>query len=282
MIVNTPTADEIIKYTARKSGKNIKAIKEAYLQNNSLLSFLKATLDIPAPSTTSSSDSTAESYKVRAIKDNIRTLIPNLPSSNVAYLDHGCGDGTITMALALVFSATSIAGIDVYAHPNIDPTIKLMYPLTNGDIPSGDGEYDVITCLLSLHHVPKEQQKHTLSELARILKPGGTLLIYEHDVQSTSGKTTFNLRMYLDAVHMIFMFYGSQNENAGGGSDPRLITPGDVQWIFDSTYHSREWYREEMANVGLVPCGYYAEKNRQMMYYESFTKPIQKSLDANE
>lgn len=311
MIVNTPTASEIIRYVARKSGKDEKDIRECYLRESSLLTFLKATLDVKRPSrkdtssspspSPSSSSSPEVSYKVRAISQNLGILFGDedvftARDSSITYLDHGCGDGTITAELATLFNATSTFGVDVYEHPALNAAVTLRMPdKETGDLPFADETFDVITCILSLHHVPKAQQMKTVAELSRILKVGGHLLIYEHDVAATTsdGKTmtrktrtdvSFNLRMYLDAVHMTFMFYGDKNEMAegDGGKDPRLITPGDVLWIFESTYHPREWYQRAFEENGLMKEGYYHEKNRQMMYYETFTKTASPTISPTD
>ncbi len=299
MIVNTPTASEIIRYVARKSGKDEKDIRECYLRESSLLTFLKATLDVKRPPRKDQGDketiekgASPMSYKVRAISQNLSVLFGDEDvfdkdgEGGITYLDHGCGDGTITAELATLFNATNVYGVDVYEHPALNPAVTLRMPdKETGNLPFADETFDVITCILSLHHVPKAQQMKTIAELSRILKVGGHLLIYEHDVAPTqsNGKTmtrktkndvSFNLRMYLDAVHMTFMFYGDKNEMAegDGGKDPRHITPGDVLWIFESTYHPREWYQRAFEENGLKREGYYHEKNRQMMYYETFTK----------
>jgi len=289
MIVNTPTSTEIIKYVVRKSGKDYGAIKAKYASSFDLLTFMKATLDVPLPKTekVAGSNTTEVSYKIRAISENMSTLLPNITSSEagstITYLDHGCGDGKITMEMADILekaipsSHVAVHGIDIYRHASLPSSMTYSAPASDGKINYDDDYFDVITCLLSLHHVPKSVQEFTIAELTRVLKPGGTLIIYEHDVASTAGQTMtksfFNLRMYLDAVHMTFMFYGDKNERSVDREDPRLLTNNDVTWIFESTYHPRQWYIDHFTGAGLVEGGYYHEKNRQMMYYESFIKP---------
>jgi SAM-dependent methyltransferase len=43
-------------------------------------------------------------------------------------------------------------------------------------IPSGDGEFDLALSNLVLHHVPPGDRDRCAAELARVLKPGGTLI----------------------------------------------------------------------------------------------------------
>jgi len=49
--------------------------------------------------------------------------------------------------------------------------------LADGTLPFADGTFDLITCFGVLHHVPKVSQ--TVAELARVLAPGGVLLLRE-------------------------------------------------------------------------------------------------------
>jgi hypothetical protein len=276
----TATAKEIIKYLARKSGKPMNEIAKAYANADDLLSFMKATLSIPSPPSqhTSTTPTTPISYKTQAVIDGRLELLGK--RDYPVYLDHGCGSGVITSEIRDVIGATTVYGVDVYTHPNIPGGVRVIHPADDGSIDLPDGSVDMVTCLLSLHHVPKELQVKTLSELVRILSDTGIILIYEHNmIRPADGKTqlrrdhrdVFNLREYLDAVHMTFMFYGTENENSVG-NDPSNLTREDVQWIFDSTYHSAEWYRLRLADLGMKKYGRSSTKNRQEMYFESFVK----------
>jgi SAM-dependent methyltransferase len=57
--------------------------------------------------------------------------------------------------------------------------IPLIYskPDISGKMPYQDNQFDVITCFGTLHHIPNVS--FVVSELARVLKPGGYLLIRE-------------------------------------------------------------------------------------------------------
>jgi tRNA (cmo5U34)-methyltransferase len=52
-----------------------------------------------------------------------------------------------------------------------------------------EGPFDGATCLLTLHFLPLEDRRHTLTELARRLKPGAPLVVAHHSFpQSTTEK----------------------------------------------------------------------------------------------
>jgi ubiquinone/menaquinone biosynthesis C-methylase UbiE len=44
-----------------------------------------------------------------------------------------------------------------------------------------DDSFDVVTSTLALHHIPARKRDQALSEMLRVLKPGGTLLIADFD-----------------------------------------------------------------------------------------------------
>ena len=58
---------------------------------------------------------------------------------------------------------------------------------------------DLVTCFVTLHHV--SDLKTTLSELARILRPGGYLILREHDSEKEYCLTA----KYLHFIHAIMM-----------------------------------------------------------------------------
>lgn len=47
------------------------------------------------------------------------------------------------------------------------------------DLPYPDGDFDLVTLACSLHHIPSAQHDTVLREAARVLRPGGLLLIVE-------------------------------------------------------------------------------------------------------
>jgi ubiquinone/menaquinone biosynthesis C-methylase UbiE len=55
--------------------------------------------------------------------------------------------------------------------------LKYSKPSINGKMPYEDNKFDIITCFGTLHHIPNVS--FVMSELKRVLKPGGYLLIRE-------------------------------------------------------------------------------------------------------
>lgn len=213
-------------------------------------------------------DDTEVSYKTKLIATNM-----DLPKDIDLYVDHGCGSGKITKELIALMHPKKTIGVDIYHHPLLSERgIDFVSPDANGKLSIPDSSAEVITCLLSMHHVGDfSAQKNTAKELIRILRPGGILILYEHDV-SQKDKL---LRLRLDIVHLSFVYYGTENEKEGNTDaySPQFpLAMSDVQWIFDSVYHTRKEWRSIFSP--LVPIQDFLKPNRQKMYFEVFSKKI--------
>jgi SAM-dependent methyltransferase len=123
-----------------------------------------------------------------------------------SYLDYGCGNGTITSCIGTYFGLAPdhIYGVDVIASSSDKITYIRGAP---HNIPSGS--IDCITAFVSLHHLGNKLDA-VLSEIARMLRPGGIFIIREHDYNNTD-----TMRAYLNLIHMCFDIYntGSCNVN---------------------------------------------------------------------
>ncbi|CAF1567507.1 unnamed protein product, partial [Rotaria sp. Silwood1] len=117
-----------------------------------------------------------------------------------SYFDLGCGDGNITAGIGAYLGLTkeAIFGGDVYEVQNKAITfIKVNENQSTIDLPSN--HVDLITSFVTFHHI--SQIKQTLTELVRILRPGGYLILREHDC-----KNEYSLSAkYLNFVHAIMM-----------------------------------------------------------------------------
>jgi SAM-dependent methyltransferase len=102
-----------------------------------------------------------------------------------AVLEFGCGCGRVLVPLAQKFPACQFFGTDVDAEA-IDWCAR-HYPSmgfrSNQEFPPlsyGSATFDLIYCVSVFTHLDDLHTRRWLSELRRILKPGGTLLITIH------------------------------------------------------------------------------------------------------
>ena len=104
-------------------------------------------------------------------------------------LDVGCGPGNLLVAFSTDIPEL-LVGVDVDAiflnvgRSEIEKLIgkSAMTPVllraALPTLPFADASFDLVTCFLVMPHVPDDSV--TLTELARVLKPGGTLAISGH------------------------------------------------------------------------------------------------------
>jgi len=278
----------IAKYVAKKSGKNAGHIyklfaRDHWLSEQELVDAFNGTVFLRTYANNNDNYSSDKyrpkshvvemSYKTQAIIDE--HLLDSVIGTEPVYLDHGCGSGKITAEVAKVIGSSKTYGVDIYEHDLlVGRNIISLMPDINGVLPLPNNTIGVVTCLLSLHHVPQELQKKTIEELHRTMTTGSTVLIYEHDFLENPG-----FKLFLDAVHMTFSLYGTENESEGKdnslSTSPKKISVPDVKWIFDTWYRSKKEWTTMFTDSGFkcqvcpVSDSY---KNSQRMYMATYTK----------
>ncbi|MRR55445.1 MAG: class I SAM-dependent methyltransferase [Deltaproteobacteria bacterium] len=101
-------------------------------------------------------------------------------------LDFGCGTGVTENFLRNCFPDSSLFGVDLS-----DDSIQLARQtnssgaaFTTGDgksLPYQDKKFDLIYTNGTMHHIPAEERLGVLSELKRVLAPGGFLFLFENN-----------------------------------------------------------------------------------------------------
>lgn len=111
---------------------------------------------------------------VAAEEPAVDVLLAELPTG--AAVDAGCGTGRHSARLAAL--GHRVVGVD--ASPEMLERARARVPdgdFRPGDLralPVGDDSADVVVCALALSHLP---DLDAVGELARVLKPGGTLVL---------------------------------------------------------------------------------------------------------
>jgi SAM-dependent methyltransferase len=113
-----------------------------------------------------------------------------LRDGTLKLLDYGCGAGDLMRVLADLGARADFTGCDV-SQGMLTEVVK-RWPGRHGPPPTlsvqqeartpfVDGQFDVATISAVLHHVPVAERPAVYAELARVLKPGGRLYVFEHN-----------------------------------------------------------------------------------------------------
>ena len=104
-------------------------------------------------------------------------------------LDVGSGTGNLALALARRNPAATVVAVE----PSEEMLTRARAKAVQGDLPVefrqgyaqelpfGDSAFDAVTISLALHHVATDEVSNAMSELRRVLKRGGRLLVIELD-----------------------------------------------------------------------------------------------------
>jgi SAM-dependent methyltransferase len=125
-------------------------------------------------------DATAE-----LICDEYEVIVAELPLAGAQVLELGCGKAEKTRTIAQSGKVAGLLALEVDAIQH--EKNQQIRDLPNVDfrqgaaeaIPAADGSFDIVMMFKSLHHVPTGKMDLALSELQRVLKPGGLAWISE-------------------------------------------------------------------------------------------------------
>ena len=107
-------------------------------------------------------------------------------------LDVGCGTGTqALLAKESVGKEGRVSGIEPSLEMVTYANRKAVRRGLSVDIQPGviehlaypDQSFDVILCIIVMHHMPDEAKLQGIKEMARVLKPGGRLLVVDSNLQ---------------------------------------------------------------------------------------------------
>jgi SAM-dependent methyltransferase len=115
---------------------------------------------------------------------------PALESGEPRVLDYGCGVGDLLRVLTMMGVRGQFTGCDVSEAMLAEA--ELRWPEQFNARPSfvaqqgartnfADAQFDVAIASAVLHHVPLAERPEVFAELGRVLRPGGRLVVFEHN-----------------------------------------------------------------------------------------------------
>jgi ubiquinone/menaquinone biosynthesis C-methylase UbiE len=113
----------------------------------------------------------------------LREWCPEKIDQSIKILDFGCGDGVMTSFVQHEFKNASMYGTDpssesievaqeTFGHINFGTSFGLK-------IDFEDNFFDLIYAAAAFHHIPFEDHETYVKEILRVLKPGGTFVLFE-------------------------------------------------------------------------------------------------------
>lgn len=123
-------------------------------------------------------------FFTRAKAVRLLDVLTNLlgPTKSLSLLDVGCGVGNYHPLLRS--RVRSLTGVDPSAECIAEAQAKnpdVTYQVTGDILPFDDASFDVTYAICVMHHVPQERWRLFASEVARVTRPGGIVLIFEHN-----------------------------------------------------------------------------------------------------
>jgi ubiquinone/menaquinone biosynthesis C-methylase UbiE len=134
--------------------------------------------------------------KERAFRDKLLQLARIGTGERV--LDVGCGTGTLAIAAKQkVGPSGAVHGVD--ASPEMlsraekkakKAGVEVLFKNSLAEaIPFPDGAFDVVLNTVMLHHLPQKPRHQCVSEIRRVLKPGGRALVVDFEGFSEQKRT---------------------------------------------------------------------------------------------
>lgn len=140
-------------------------------------------------------DTLNESPPYRRMVERHAELLQPAPGDVI--LDAGSGTANVTQVLAV--PGAQVTGID-FCEPALErcrrkvPSATFRVADLTRPLPFDTGTFDKVACSLVLHYLVPERQRFAVTELARVLKPGGRIAI-------TVFATGFNTwRVYIETL----------------------------------------------------------------------------------
>jgi SAM-dependent methyltransferase len=141
-------------------------------------------------------------YASRTYAGLVRRLVPHLRATGAA-LDIGTGEGSLLEQL-LDLGFSRVRGYEPSAAPlaAAAPRVRelIVHDVFDAARAAGDGPYDLITCCMTIEHVPDPAQ--LCRDAHELLAPGGALMIVCHDRRAPLNRALGMRSPIIDIEHL--------------------------------------------------------------------------------
>ena len=149
-------------------------------------------------------------------------------------LDFGCGIGNSARMLAEAFPDTLVTGVDPSPEsievarrctPGEPPQVRFVVQ-SESRLPFSDKVFDAAFTANVFHHIPRADHRRWVDELRRVLRPGGTLLVFEHNPFNPLTRRSVRLCEFDKGVTLLRPGYTRRLLRAAG------LVPGRARYYF--------------------------------------------------
>jgi len=126
-------------------------------------------------------------------------------------LDVGCGTGRSLHQLAIAHPTLRLHGADLSpayikrARKRLEHVQELTLAVENGEaLPWADGTFDVVTSTYMFHELPRNARRNVVREMARVLRPGGLVVVEDSAQVSESPELASVLHNFPREFHEPF------------------------------------------------------------------------------
>ena len=123
-------------------------------------------------------------------------------------LDVACGTGPLLRQLRLTFPQSRLTGIDLSpfyverARARLGDADRVSVEQGNAEaLPHPDASFDAVTCVFTFHELPPRVRRTVVQEMARVLVPGGLLVIVDSAQLNESASIRFFLESFPERFH---------------------------------------------------------------------------------
>lgn len=170
------------------------------------------------------------SYSHPVTTDVILRLLGSENFAGKQVLDLGAGPGYLTWKLDEFLAKRGVDGRDVITACDLFPEqfkydrLACVYGDFADKLPFADGTFDIVLCMEVIEHVPN--QKHLMSEIARVLTPGGRAIVTTPNTLNINSR----LRYLLSGTMPLFDIMPVSGANAAFTSGH--INPINAYYLF--------------------------------------------------
>ncbi len=126
-------------------------------------------------------------YKVRDVAEILNAAAPRGAAAGAPrILDFGSGSGNSTGFFRKHFPSADLTGLDVsrkslaLAQRRVGAAARFVC-FDGRTIPFAPDSFDVVFTACVFHHIPADRHVPLLGEIHRVLRPGGSLFLFEHN-----------------------------------------------------------------------------------------------------